>query len=142
MDKLFRQMDACFKDIKTFLGEKYDTLNDRTYEVRYSKFENKFWGAYTNYFFFAVTGEPDFHDFYERLEVRVNDRPIAWDDNGFIPDRIGDVIWNGENLKEQVAEVKKLYAECKLLEEDYLRNRSRDPLKRSKRVKKRPNKRK
>ena len=139
MKSLLWSIEECFTDIRRYLDKKHATLNDRVYETRYSKFESKLWSAYTNIWFFMATGEPDFHDFYDRLSVRVNDRPIGWGEGGFIPDKMGDIIWN-EFGKKRLAKVRKLYAEAKKLEDDYLKNRSYDPKKRSKRVKKRPTK--
>lgn len=115
---LLRDIDACFRDIKRYLDSRYAELNEHTYEKRYNKFETKLWGAYANLLFYTATGEPDYYDFYERLEVKHEGKHIGWD-NGFIPDRISDIIWHGDNLREQLTEIKKLYDKGRALEEAY-----------------------
>lgn len=137
INPLLTQLDASFKEVQSFLDREHKVLPEEAYDARYRPIESKLWTAVTNSFFFFVTGEPNFDAFYSRFGTGYDDKPSAWD-GGFIPDKIAELMWIGVHvdLKDRVEQVKAFYEQCRQIEKRHLKNRSRDPIMRPKRVKK------
>lgn len=126
------QLDAFCTLVHQHLDKQYSTYQEKAYYERYRDLETELWKTHTQLFFYFVTGEPDFNAFYDRLQKRVKGGPIGWDEGGFIPDQISNLVWTDDHssFKERWAKVEKLYKKGIDLEK-----RSHDLKNRSKRRK-------
>ena len=122
-----KQLDRFCTKFHKFLDQEWDVYQDKEYYSIYGDLQSELWETHTQLFFYFVTGEADFNPLYDRLQKKVNDRPIGWGENGFIPDEIANTIYTHDHMgfKERWARVEKLYKEAIKLEQNYLKSRSR-----------------
>jgi hypothetical protein len=131
------QLDLFCTKMHRFLDQEYATYQEDEFYRRYRDIQTELWETHIQLFFYFVTGEADFNAFYDRMAKEHKGRKIGWGDSGFIPDKISSLLYTDthSDFKERWAKVQKLYEKCKVMEADYLKNRSNDPKSRSKRVK-------
>lgn len=127
MDKnLVSHIDEAMKACRNITDKLYKELRDTYFQEKYGQDDSDSFVSLRNALFGAITGEPDFDDFYDRFDAPAMAKglqPVAWGPR-FIPDMIGDVLLDADMpVKTKIKEVQKMHKKCIDLEKKFYKGK-------------------
>lgn len=121
MNRQLEQLDRLLQSYLTHANDLINTLSEREFYEKHSDWDTLTLVNLIDLIFHNITGENDFHDFYERFDapfLAKGDKPIAWGPR-FLPDLIQDQIISGNDIKIRAKKIRKLYDKCIKLERKF-----------------------